>query len=244
MTSGSFTYGTYPRHDPYSSGFPSRSDTFASRLPQATRLSLTPRATDHVAFTTLEVLFGCPTTRGASLLISQNAYRVTYPTPLGTTASPPGVTHESSTPCHPQTPWYERWMRTPSPPYCWLDLALSLADRFVIGVAPIDYGPVLLRKPTGFGLTTDPLSSGCRCSRQSANVGPSPWLFPPFPTSCPFRVHLIRAPRPARHYPRFWIWRSLPERQRDLNPPDSCAAQRTLWACPTSHGRACQACGL
>ena len=113
-----------------------------------------------------------------------------------------------------------------------------MADRFVIGVAPIDYGPVLLRKPTGFGLTTDTLSSGCRCSRQNANVGPSPWLCPSFPTSCPFRVHLIHAPRPARHYPRFWIWRSSSERQRDFNPPDSCAAQRTLRAPPPPvHGQ-------
>jgi len=29
-------------------------------------------------------------------------------------------------------------------------------------MAPIDYGPVLLRIPFGFGLTTDTLSSGCR----------------------------------------------------------------------------------
>ena len=36
--------------------------------------------------------------------------------------------------------------------------------------------------------------------------------------------------RPARHYPRFWIWRPSSERQRDFNPPDQCAAQRTL--CP------------
>jgi hypothetical protein len=35
-------------------------------------------------------------------------------------------------------------MRTPSPPYGGLDLAPPLADRFIIGVAPIDYGPVLL----------------------------------------------------------------------------------------------------
>ena len=39
------------------------------------------------------------------------AYRAAYPTPLGTAASPPGVTPESSAPCRPQTPWYERWMR-------------------------------------------------------------------------------------------------------------------------------------
>ena len=38
--------------------------------------------------------------------------------------------------------------------------------------------------------------------------------------------------RPARHYPRFWIWRSSFERQRDFNPPDQRAAQRTLRAHP------------
>ncbi len=36
--------------------------------------------------------------------------------------------------------------------------------------------------------------------------------------------------RPARHYPRLWIQRPSSERRRDFNPPDSCAAQRTL--CP------------
>ena len=34
--------------------------------------------------------------------------------------------------------------------------------------------------------------------------------------------------RPARNYPRFWIQRPSSERRRDLNPPDSCAAQRTI----------------
>ena len=42
-------------------------------------------------------------------------------------------------------------------------------------------------------------------------------------------------PRPARHYPRFWIWRPSSGRQRDSNPPDQCAAQRTLYRCPTSY---------
>ncbi len=65
-------------------------------------------------------------------------------------------------------------------------------------------------------------------AQQSPNVGPSPWLFPSFPTSCPFRLHLIRTPRPARHYPRFWIWRPSSERQRDFNPPDLYAAQHTF----------------
>jgi hypothetical protein len=68
----------------------------------------------------------------------------------------------------------------------------------------LDYGPVLLRKPFGFHLAVDTLPSGCRL-RQSMNVDAFPWLFPPFPTSCPFRVHLIHTPRPARNYPRLWI---------------------------------------
>src|SRR5215469_5308729 len=40
-------------------------------------------------------------------------------------------------------------MRTPSPHICGLDLAPPLADRFVSGF-PLDYGPVLLRRPFGF----------------------------------------------------------------------------------------------
>jgi hypothetical protein len=42
-------------------------------------------------------------------------------------------------------------MRTPSPPYCRLDLIPPLADRFILGF-PIDYGPVLLLMPFGFHL--------------------------------------------------------------------------------------------
>ena len=80
-----------------------------------------------------------------------------------------------------------------------LDLTPPLADRFIVGVAPIDYGPVLLLMPFGFHLTVDTLPSG----------------EPPTPL------------RPARHYPRFWIWRSSSERPRDFNPPEQRAAQRT-----------------
>jgi hypothetical protein len=35
-----------------------------------------------------------------------------------------------------------------------------LADRFIFGVASIDYGPVLLLKPFGFHLAMDTLPSG------------------------------------------------------------------------------------
>ena len=51
-------------------------------------------------------------------------------------------------------------MRTPSPPYCRLDLAPPLADRFIVEVALIDYGPVLLLMPFGFHLAMDTLPSG------------------------------------------------------------------------------------
>jgi len=67
-------------------------------------------------------------------------------------------------------------MRTPSPPYCRLDLVPPWADQFVIGVAPIDYGLVLLRIPFGFHLAVNTLSF--EASRELA-AGP-PWLFPAF----------------------------------------------------------------
>ena len=71
------------------------------------------------------------------------------------------------------------------------------------GSPPIDYSPILLLKPFGFRITPDTLSSS-EISR---------W--------------------PARHYPRLWIQRPSSERRRDFNPPDLCAAQRTIRPCPT-----------
>jgi hypothetical protein len=52
-----------------------------------------------------------------------------------------------------------------------------LADRFVFGVAPIDYGPVLLLMPFGFHLTMDTLPSGVLPKK----VAPDPpWPYPAF----------------------------------------------------------------
>src|SRR5215831_9321299 len=51
-------------------------------------------------------------------------------------------------------------MRTPSPRKCRLDLAPPLADRFIVEVAPIDYGPILLLMPFGSHLAMDTLPSG------------------------------------------------------------------------------------
>jgi hypothetical protein len=123
-------------------------------------------------------------------------------------------------------------MRTPSPPYCGLDLAPPLADRFIMEVAPLDYGPVVLRMPFGFRLTADTLPSGCPRG-QNPTVGASPWLFPSFPTSCPFRVRHGHVPQPARRYPRLWIRRPSSGRPRDLNPPDQNTAQHTIRDAPT-----------
>ena len=54
--------------------------------------------------------------------------------------------------------------------------------------------------------------------------------------SCPFRpLHTFHSSRPTRNYPRFWIRRPSFGRQRDLNPPDQRAAQRTLRASPPPH---------
>jgi hypothetical protein len=63
-------------------------------------------------------------------------------------------------------------MRTPSPPYCRLDLAPPLADRFIVEVALIDYGPILLLMPFGSHLAMDTLPSGLL---QVVASGP-PWL--------------------------------------------------------------------
>jgi hypothetical protein len=98
-------------------------------------------------------------------------------------------------------------------------------------MAPLDYGPVLLRKPFGSRLAADTLPSGCPRG-QNSTVGASPWLCPSFPTSCPHRVRHGRVPQPTRHYPRLWIHRPSSGRSRDFNPPDQDAAQHTLRACP------------
>src|SRR6266699_3873780 len=74
-------------------------------------------------------------------------------------------------------------MSTPSPPYCRLDLAPPLADQFIFGVAPIDYGPVLLLMPFGFHLTMNTLPSEGLLLRPTTSLPPSLDMAP-----------LIRAP--------------------------------------------------
>jgi hypothetical protein len=57
-----------------------------------------------------------------------------------------------------------------------------LADRFIVEVAPIDYGPVLLLMPFGSHLAMDTLPSG--------NLIPANEALPPLSDT----VLLIRAP--------------------------------------------------
>ena len=51
-----------------------------------------------------------------------------------------------------------------------------LADRFILGIVPIDCSPALLLMPFGFHLTVDTLPSGVR---QAVASGRS-WLYPAF----------------------------------------------------------------
>ena len=80
-----------------------------------------------------------------------------------------------------------------------LDLSPPLADRFIVGVAPIDYGPVLLLMPFGFHLTMDTLPYG-NCKRwlqvSLGCIQLSPW--------CPFRLlHTFLSPGPRGITPAF-----------------------------------------
>ena len=118
-------------------------------------------------------------------------------------------------------------MRTPSSQTCRLDLAPPLADRFILGF-PIDYGPVLLLMPFRFHLAVDTLPSGLLQSGGSRSV----LAISSFRLRARLDVFIPSTLSGQRGYePRFWIWRPSFERQRDFNPPEQCAAQRTCPYC-------------
>src|SRR5438128_543671 len=90
-------------------------------------------------------------------------------------------------------------MRTPSPLQCRLDLVPPLADRFIFGVAPIDYSPVLLLMPFRFHLAVNTLPSGNRKRWLQVRLG-CVQLLP----SCPFRLlHTFLFPGPRGITPAF-----------------------------------------
>ena len=103
-----------------------------------------------------------------------------------------------------------------------------LADRFITGATPIDYGPGLLLMPFGFHLAMDTLPSGvCKWWLQ-VHLG-CIQLSP----SCPFRLlHTFHFSGQRGYQPRFWIRHSSSERRRDFNPPEQRAAQHTPWFYP------------
>src|SRR6516162_10825787 len=99
---GYFTHGTDPPPRPYSSGLLSLPNRLR-QLPSPTH----PVAgmPGHAAFAALQVLHSRPSTDRASLATSLSLIGLLTPVPPGDPASPPEVSHRSSVPCHPQTPW-------------------------------------------------------------------------------------------------------------------------------------------
>src|ERR1700687_1553181 len=146
---GCFTHRTVTPRRPGSSG-PLPLSNPLRRLPSLTHFR--HRLLGCAVFTAFLVLHSRPSTDRASCTLSLSLIGLLTLVPPRDSASPPEVTRCSSVSCRPQTPWCGGLMRTPSPPYCRLDLAPPLADQFIVGVAPIDYGPILLLKPFGFHL--------------------------------------------------------------------------------------------
>ncbi len=97
---------------------------------------------------------------------------------------------------------------------------------------PLDYGPVLLRKPFGPHLAMGALSSAVPSWRLQVHLG-CVRLSPACPSRRLHTCHL----RPARHYPRLWIRPPSPGGRRDFNPPDQRAAWRTIRPLLTSAPR-------
>jgi hypothetical protein len=89
--------------------------------------------------------------------------------------------------------------------------------------SPLDYGPVLLRKPFRSRLAAGTLPS------EAAQSSRSPITRIRLSPSCLSRVlHTPSSPWPVRHYPHLWIQHPPSGRRRDFNPSGQCAAQRTL----------------
>ena len=115
-------------------------------------------------------------------------------------------------------------MRTPSSQTVQTRPCPPLADRFILGF-PIDYGPVLLLMPFGFHLAVDTLPSGVQQSGGSRSV----LAVSSFRLRARLDVFIPSTFSGQRGCePRFWIWRPSFERQRDFNPPEQCAAQRSF----------------
>jgi len=72
---------------------------------------------------------------------SLSTYRVAYPSASRERADPPGVTSRSSVPVPPAQTWYDGWVRERLRCHSASRTCPPLADRFIPGVAPANYGP-------------------------------------------------------------------------------------------------------
>src|ERR1700746_1021910 len=100
---GYFTHGTVPPLRPCSSGSLPLPDHLR-RLPSPAHSGRRWRG-HAIFFPALAVLLSRPTTDRASLALSLALIGPLTPVPPGDSTSPPEVTHCSSVPCRPQTPW-------------------------------------------------------------------------------------------------------------------------------------------
>src|SRR5438309_4536603 len=110
-------------------------------------------------------------------------------------------------------------------PYSQLDLAPPSADRFVSGSPPSTTARQFSACPS------DSASRRTPCPPEDYKR--SGFRFPLAVSGFRLRARVgcsIPSPlfRPTRSYPRFWISRSSSERERDFNPPEQYAAQRTI----------------
>ena len=159
MMYGFFAERTDPPHRLYSSGFPSL--PFCLRPPPSPTHS-GRRSLGHAVLAALQVLFGGPTTDRASLPTSLPLIGLLTPVfsqrPCQSSWGPtlffrPVPSANTLVRWVDENPFASIVQARPDPPW---------ADRFIIGVAPIDYSPGLLLRPLGFHLAMDTLPSGVR----------------------------------------------------------------------------------
>src|SRR6516162_5520665 len=125
-------------------------------------------------------------------------------------------------------------MRTPSPPYCGLDLAPPLADRFVLGVASLTTARYFSAYPS------DPASRRAPCPPNHVER----WLQVRLACirlspSCPRRrLHTFPLASASEALPPLLDTALLIRALEGLEPSRSGRCQRTLWQSLTSPNRA------
>ncbi len=157
MMYGFFAERTDPPHRPCSSGCPCRPSCLR---PPPSPTHSGRRSLGHAVLAALQVLLSGPTTDRASLPTSLPLIGLLTPAVLRRPCQSSWGHAPFFRPVPPANTLV-RWVNEnafasivqarPVPPW---------ADRFIIGVAPVDYGPGLLLMPFGFHLTMDTLPSG------------------------------------------------------------------------------------